>query len=32
MQADDGVEELSPVAGITAALKARAMIRSSNDD
>lgn len=32
MQADDGVEELSPVAGMTAALKARAMIRSSNED
>lgn len=31
MQADDGVEELSPVAGMTAALKARAMGRSSND-
>jgi hypothetical protein len=32
MQADDGVEELSPVAGMTAALKARAMIRTSNED
>ncbi|WP_083100961.1 DUF4177 domain-containing protein [Pseudophaeobacter leonis] len=32
MQADDGVEELSPVAGMTAALKARAMIRSSSED
>lgn len=32
MMADDGVEELSPVAGITAALKARAKLQSSNDD
>lgn len=32
MQADDGVEELSPVAGMTAALKARAKLRSSDED
>lgn len=31
MQADDGVEELSPVAGMTAALKARAKLRSDDD-
>lgn len=31
MQADDGVEELSPVAGMTAALKARAKLRTSDD-
>lgn len=32
MQADDGVEELSPVAGMTAALKARAKLRTPLDD
>lgn len=32
MQADDGVEELSPVSGMTAALKARAQTRNSDDD
>lgn len=31
MQADDGVEELSPVAGMTAALKARAKLRSDGE-
>lgn len=31
MQADDGVEELSPVAGVTAALKARAKQQSDED-
>ncbi|MEP2716626.1 DUF4177 domain-containing protein [Pseudophaeobacter sp.] len=32
MQADDGVEELSPVSGMTQALKARASQRSSDSD
>lgn len=32
MQADDGVEELSPVSGMTAALKARAKLQGSDDD
>ncbi|WP_122075506.1 DUF4177 domain-containing protein [Pseudophaeobacter sp. EL27] len=32
MQADDGVEELSPVSGMTAALKARAKLQNSNDE
>lgn len=32
MQADDGVEELSPVAGMTTALKARAKLRAPGDD
>ncbi|OIQ44587.1 MAG: DUF4177 domain-containing protein [Roseobacter sp. MedPE-SW] len=31
MQADDGVEELSPVSGMTAALKARAKQHSADD-
>ncbi|KIC14153.1 DUF4177 domain-containing protein [Leisingera sp. ANG-DT] len=31
MQADDGVEELSPVSGMTAALKARAGLKDGND-
>ncbi len=32
MRADDGVEELSPVSGMTAALKARAKLHSADDD
>lgn len=32
MQADDGVEELSPVSGMTAALKNRAGLKGSGED
>ncbi|CUH86419.1 hypothetical protein PH5382_00328 [Phaeobacter sp. CECT 5382] len=32
MQADDGVEELSPVSGMTAALKARAKLNTPSED
>ncbi|WP_375699567.1 DUF4177 domain-containing protein [Pseudophaeobacter sp. TrK17] len=32
MRADDGVEELSPVSGMTTALKARAKLHSADDD
>jgi hypothetical protein len=32
MQADDGVEELSPVAGLTAALKNRAQQKGGSED
>jgi hypothetical protein len=32
MRADDGVEELSPVSGMTAALKARAKLHAADDE